>query len=592
MTLWNTARVGRNLITYVLWIFVVCCTSQFGLAQTYTISTFAGGGSCVKSPAGVCATGDGGPATSAYLTSPAGLALDPLGNLYVLDLNAIRKVTPGGTITAVGLSFLPQDCSYLAFCLAAKVGGMAFDSAGDLYLITSVGLYVQSANGNATKLTGSVSTTTCPLCTLGVAADNAGNVYWTASGGVLKLSSTGIISAAYQGGRAISALALDAAGNLFVADSAANLIVKVDTSGKASPVAGGQSLAGTVGGYSGDNGPATSAQLNSPSGVAVDSAGNVYIADAGNNRIRKVDTKGVITTVAGTGGIFYNGDGGLATNAGIQSPNAVAVAKNGSIYVSDVGHQVIRLLTPSSGTAPTITSGGVVPLYSSVATVQPGEWVSIYGTNLANATVSWNGDFPTSLGGTKVTFDGKPAFLWYVSPTQINAQVPDDANTGPVPVVVTTASGTSASTVTLAQFAPSFALLDSKHVTGIILRSNGSGAYGGGTYDIVGPTGNSLGFPTVAARAGDTIELFGVGFGPTNPVVVAGQPFSGAAQTTYTVSLSINNVTVNPTFAGLSSAGLYQINLTLPAGLGTGDLTLQASVGGAKTAAGVVITLQ
>ena len=109
---------------------------------------------------------------------------------------------------------------------------------------------------------------------------------------------------------------------------------------------------------------------------------------------------------------------------------------------------------------------------------------------------------------------------------------------------------------------PSFLLLDSKHVAGIILRSNGSGAYGGGTYDIIGPTGNSLGYPTVAAKAGDTIELFAVGLGPTNPAVPAGQAFSGAAPTTNPVTLLINNVSVTPTFAGLSGAGLYQINLT------------------------------
>ena len=91
---------------------------------------------------------------------------------------------------------------------------------------------------------------------------------------------------------------------------------------------------------------------------------------------------------------------------------------------------------------------------------------------------------------------------------------------------MTTANGSAASKVTLGPFGPSFSLLDGKHVAGIILRSDGSGAYGGGTYDIVGPTGTSLGFKTVAAKAGDVLELFGVGFGPTNPAVPAGKAFS------------------------------------------------------------------
>lgn len=249
-------------------------------------------------------------------------------------------------------------------------------------------------------------------------------------------------------------------------------------------------------------------------------------------------------------------------------------------------------ITPAVPPPPSITPGGIVPVDSTVNTIQSGEWVSIYGSNLASSTVSWNGNFPMSLGGTSVTIDGKAAYLSYVNPNQINLQAPDDPATGPVPVVIATLDGTSTSTVRLAQFAPSFLLLDSNHVAGIILRSNGSGAYGGGTYDIIGPTGNSLGYATVPAKAGDTVELFAGGLGPTNPEVHAGEAFSGAAPTTNPVGLFINNVTVSPTFAGLSSAGVYQINLTLPADLGTGDVSLQASVGGSQTHTGVVISLQ
>ena len=243
---------------------------------------------------------------------------------------------------------------------------------------------------------------------------------------------------------------------------------------------------------------------------------------------------------------------------------------------------------------PTVTPGGIVPVYSTVPTVQPGEWVSIYGTGLASSAVTWNGNFPTSLGGTTVTVDGKPAYLWFVSPTQINLQTPDDTSTLPatVPVVVTTATGIFSSTVTLAQYGPSFNLLDSTHVAGIILRSDGSGAYGGGSYDILGPTGNSLGYATVAAKAGDVVELFGVGFGPTTPPVPAGQAFSGSAPTTNSVNLLINNQNVTPGFAGLSDSGLYQINLTVPAGLGTGDVPLVATVGGVQTPSTVVISLR
>ena len=246
-----------------------------------------------------------------------------------------------------------------------------------------------------------------------------------------------------------------------------------------------------------------------------------------------------------------------------------------------------KLLAIAEPALPVITAGGIVP-----GTIQPGEWATVYGTNLAGGTATWTGNFPQSLGGTSVTIGGKAAYLSYVSYGQINLQVPNVSATGALPVVITTATGSGTSTATLAQFGPSFFLLDATHVAGIILRSNGKGAYGGGSYDIIGPTGTSLGYPTVAAKAGDIVELFGTGFGPTSPAVLAGQAYSGAAPTTSPVTLRINNVGVTPSFAGLSGAGLYQLNLTVPPGLGTGDVPLQATVGGVLTPSGVVISTQ
>jgi uncharacterized protein (TIGR03437 family) len=311
--------------------------------------------------------------------------------------------------------------------------------------------------------------------------------------------------------------------------------------------------------------------------------------------IFKITPSGMLTTL-----INFCPQGGCPYSAGLS---ALTQATNGDFYGTTSGGGIIAsgcnsgagcgtIFEMSVGLVPSITSGGIVPVDSTVNTIQPGEWVSIYGTNLASSTVTWNGNFPTSLGGTSVTINGKAAYLSFVSPAQINVQAPDATAIGSVPVVVTTMGGTATSTVTLAQFAPSFLLLDSEHVAGIILRSDGSGAYGGGTYDIIGPTGNSLGYATVAAKPGDVLEIFGTGFGPTGPAVAAGQAFSGSAPTANPVTLHINDISVTPSFAGLTGAGLYQINLTVPAGLGTGDVSLQASVGGVQTPSGVVISLQ
>jgi uncharacterized protein (TIGR03437 family) len=381
-------------------------------------------------------------------------------------------------------------------------------------------------------------------------------------------------------------LAIDNAGNLFIADQFNQRIRKV-SNGIITTVAGNGSA-----GYAGDGGPAVSAELAGPAGMSVDAAGNLYIADRDNNRIRVLLTDGTISTVAGNGSAASAGDGGPATSAALNSPRSLAILA-GSVYVADAKNETIRLLTPARPNAPFITPNGVVPLYSSSNTIQPGSSISIYGSNLASGILSWNGDFATTLGGTSVTVNNKPAYPWFVSPFQINLQAPDDTTTGVVDVVVTTPAGVATSTVTLAEFGPSFSLLDGRHVAGIILRSDGSGAYGGGSYDIAGPNGTSFGYKTVAAKAGDSLILFGTGFGPTTPAVPAGKAYSGDAATTNSVRLLIDNITVRPVFAGSTSAGLYQINVApVPAGLGIGDVPLVATVGGLSTPLGVVLSLQ
>ena len=450
-----------------------------------------------------------------------------------------------GPVTANGATL-----TYLTYLEATGVGfgdfpgGVAADSQGNAY----VGGYTNSPTFPVT--TGAYNTP-CPL--------NGADLCPAAFVTKLNPTGTGLVwSALVEPADFFSSIQLDTQGNVYVAghngccsfvpvnpvqpglNNDGGFVAELDATGStllfSSLIQGGFTLRG----------------------LAVDALGSVYVASYTYD-----------TTLPTTPGAFQT----ALKNPGTGNSYDGFIAKIGSV-------------------TPTITSGRIDPIYSTSTTIQPGEWVSIYGANLAAAPATWTGNFPASLGGTSVTINGKPAYLWYVSPGQINLQAPDDTTTGTVPVVVTTANGSATSTVTLAQFAPSFLLLDTKHVTGIILRSDGTGAYGGGAYDIVGPTGSSLGYPTVAAKAGDSLVLFGVGFGPASTVVPAGQAFSGAAPTTKTVNLLINNVSVIPGFAGLSGAGLYQINLTLPAGLGAGDVTLAASVNGASTQSTVVISLQ
>ncbi len=594
--------------------------------------------------------GDNGPATAGQLNDPQGVAVDSAGNLYIADTQngCIRKVSNNviTTLAGNGVVGYSGENGPAASAQLNQPWGVAVDSAGSLYIadeganlvLKVAGGVISTVAGNGTAgNSGDDGPATAGQLNapMGIAVDSAGNLYIADSKNyrirmVSKGTMTTVAGNGHSGfsgdtGPATGAqlgipqgVAVDSSGNLYIADFLNNRVRKV-SNGVITTVAG----TGTAG-FSGDGGPATSAQLWGPTNVAVDSAGNLYIADADNGLIRLV-SKGVITTVASlgssgigvdaTGSLYvasgvsvirvsggvvsrvagngtqgFGGDGGPATNAELFSPAGVAADNAGNVYVTDSFERRVRILTP--GTAPAIARGGVVPVYSTVPTIQPGSWVSIYGTDLASGTVLWSGNFPKTLGGTSVTIDGKSAYLWYVSPMQINLQVPDDSATGTVQVVVTTASGTAASTVTLAPYGPSFSLLgDGKHLAAEIATPNGAGGYGGGTYDLLGPA-NTFSYSARPVKTGETLVLFGVGFGPTAPQVPAGQAYSGAASTTSPVTVTIGGVTANVAFSGITAAGLYQINLTVPQGIASGDQALQATVNGVQTPAGSVVSVQ
>jgi uncharacterized protein (TIGR03437 family) len=565
--------------------------------------------------------GDNGPATGAQLNLAsvnAGVALDTAGNLYFTDTynHRVRKISRGviTTVAGNGVAGFGGDSGPATTAQLNQPQGVAVDSAGNLYIADTLNSRVRKVSGGViTTVAGNGTPSSTgdngPAANAslvypeGLAVDAAGNLYIADVGGArLRRVSNGLITtvagngtypSSGDGGPATSAgvdplnVAVDAAGNLYIADDGSGDIRKV-SNGVITTVAGNSTY-----GFSGDNGPAINAALDNPNGVAVDSAGNLYITDTVNNVVRRV-SNGVITTVAGRvhQGSYagsFGGDNGPATSADLSLPQGIAVDAAGNLYFADSGDNRIRLLTP--GTAPLISQNGIVPVYSPNPVIQPGCWISIYGSDLASTTTLWNGDFPTSLGGTSVTIDNKPAYLWVVSPTQINLQVPDDSTTGPVSVVVATPSGTATSTVTLAPQAPSFSLLgDNKHVAAEIATPNGTGAYANGAYDLLGPT-NTFSFSARPVKPGETLTLFGVGFGSTSPVVPAGKVFSSSAPTTAPVTVTIGGVSAPISFSGIVEAGLYQINLTLP-NAPSGDQPVVATINGVQTPPGPVVAVQ
>jgi hypothetical protein len=319
-----------------------------------------------------------GPATTVQLNYPEGVAVDAAGNLYIADTNnnRIRKVSNGAMTTVAGNGTAGYSGDGQATSAQLNYpGGVAVDAAGNLYVAdtnnnrireVSSGVITTVAGGGASFGDGGPATGAQLFNPYGVAVDAAGNLYIADSGNsrIRKVSNGIVTTVAGNGtqgfsgdnGAATSAqlsnpygVAVDSAGNLYVADSGNSRIRKV-TNGTIATVAGN----GTQG-FSGDNGVATSAQLNNPFGVAVDSIGNLYIADSGNSRIRMV-SNGVITTVAGNGAYGYSGDGGLATSAQLGGPDGVAVDSAGDLYIADTGASRLRMV--SNGVITTVAGNG------------------------------------------------------------------------------------------------------------------------------------------------------------------------------------------------------------------------------------------
>jgi sugar lactone lactonase YvrE len=324
-------------------------------------------------------SGDGGPATSAQLNSPNGVAVDAAGNVYIADTNncVIRKVSQGVITTIAGMGFggSSGDNGPATSALLGEPIGVALDSAGNVYIADTNNSRIRMiSNGVITTVAGDgkfafsgdngPATAAALDAPNGVAVDSSGNLYIadTYNSRIRKVSNGVITTVAGNGtagccgdnGPALSAelylpvsIAVDPSGNLYVADPYNQRIREVSSSSGIMTTIAGNGIAGGTG----DNGTAITAELYFPQGAVPDAAGNLYIADSSNCRIRKV-SKGIITTIAGNSKYAFNGDNGAAATAQLAGPNGITVDSAGNAYIADTFEDRIRKV--SGGTITTM----------------------------------------------------------------------------------------------------------------------------------------------------------------------------------------------------------------------------------------------
>jgi uncharacterized protein (TIGR03437 family) len=507
------------------------------------ISTIAGTGSTVPS-------GDGGPAISAGVDSPAAVAADSSGNIFIATENQIRKVDTHGNIgtvvnTANTTGFNGDGAAATAALLNSPTG-LAVDSAGNLYIADSSNHRIRKVSGgNITTVAGSG-----PIC-----LNPCNNGGFTGDGGP---ATSATMSYPWD-------VTFDSAGNMLIADSSNNRIRLVDANGNISTVAG----SGTTGGYSGDLGPATSALLSIPIGIAADNAGNFYIADNANNVIRMVDGLGVISTIAGGATNGFSGDGGPGDSAELDNPYGVATDASGNVWVVDRNNHRVRKLTPSG---PLVGNGplGIVNAASFVSGgLVPGGMATLFGSNLTSGKgINLASGLPlaTQLLNTSVKIDNTlSAPIFAVDNVngqqQINFQVPWALAGKSSAVVQVVNNGALSPTVTVPVLAAQPGIFVALHANYQPVTS------------------------ADPATASEILVVYCTNLGAVSPAIADGAAGSGKQKTVAATTVTIGGAPAPVSFSGLASGfvGLYQVNAQVPTGLAAGNQPVIVKVGSASS---------
>lgn len=617
--------VKRVQLTFMIRLTVLFLSGISLFAQAPgSIQTIAGTGSASLS-------GDGGPANLASLNTAVDISADRAGNLFIADQfnHRIRKIAPDGVISTVVGTGSPGSAGDGGPARNAQLNtptGIYADSTGNLFIadvgnqrirkVDSSGIITTLA-GNGSRGyggDGGLAINASLYNPVRVSVDAVGNVLIadqsnhrirriTPAGNITTIAGNGTgtpASGAFSGdgGPAASAslnnptaVAVDASGVVYFSDQFNHRIRRIAVDGTITTIAGNGAAA-----FAGDGGPAVAASLNYPGGITVDAAGNLYFNDDVNYRARRIAPNGTISTIAGSGVQGFSGDGGPATAAALNGNFGIAVDVPGNIYIADsANHRIRKVMGAPSGSPSIRESNSVLTSFQGNSGFGSNTYVEIYGSNFSPNSRLWAGsDFtganaPTSLDGVSVTVNGKPAFIYYISPTQININTPDDTATGPVSIQVKTASGLS-NTVTATrtrispalQTTPQFNIGGKQYVVALTPDFK----------SFIGTPGMLAGVSFLAAKPGTTVSIYALGCGPTNPPTQAGVVAAQASTLAMSYQLRIGGVPATVTFGGgvAQTIGLTQFNVVIPA-VPAGDQPIELIVDGVSNAQNLVITI-
>ena len=486
-------------------IFTIAIGSLAFIAATFVVSVGVNA-QIINTIAGTGAPsfgGDGAAAALAQLSDPSAVKVDAAGNIYIADRgnDCIRKINTSGIISTIagtaGTSGFAGDGAAATAALLNTPGSIAIDGSGNIYIsdygnhairkVDAAGIITTVAGGGGSASSGSSGDGGPATAALlnrpqGMNLDAAGNIYFAdeqnnavrkinvSTGIISRVAGTGSASFTGDGGAATAAtlkypkdVVVDADGNVFIADHSNHRIRKVNSAGIISTITGG-----TTFGYSGDGLDATGALIKYPYALTIDNQGNLLFNDQGNNRIRKIFTSGIITSVAGNGSYGFSGDGGSCYSADLSTVGITCDAA-GNIYLAEYGYHRIRKITPAaasiSGTS-TICKGNITTLSGSVA---GGSWIS-YNASIANVDASGNvtgHNTGISTIGYLTTIDG----IAYINVT-VNAEPAAIAGTPTVCIAATTSLSHTAGGGTWTSSNASIASVDATgNCTGVAVGS-------------------------------------------------------------------------------------------------------------------------